>query len=73
MLVNHVNGLKLRTRQLQMMIDAIDARGVRIGTNNRDETKSWREQLKIWQNEIDELLSNHPSGLPSQIKDQLGA
>jgi hypothetical protein len=67
-LVNQVNGLKLRRHQLQMMIDAIDDRGVRIGTNNRDETKSWREQLKIWQCEIDDLLRNHPAGLPPQIE-----
>jgi hypothetical protein len=68
MLLNHVNGLKLRRRQLQMMIDAIDERGVRIGTNKRDDTLSWREQLKTWQGEIDELLRNHPSGLPSQME-----
>jgi hypothetical protein len=68
MLVSHVNGLKLRRRQLQMMIDAIDERGVRISANNRDETISWREQLKIWRCEIDDLLRNHPSGLPSQIE-----
>jgi hypothetical protein len=69
MLVNQINGLKLRRRQLQMMIDAIDERGVRIGTTNRDDTRSWREQLRIWQQEIDDLLRNHPSGLPSKLVD----
>jgi hypothetical protein len=67
LLSDQISRLKLRRRELQMMIDAIDKRGVRISTNTRDETKAWREQLKIWLNEIEDLLRNHPSGLPSQI------
>lgn len=67
MLTHHVKGLKHRRHELKMMIAAIDERGVRVGTNHRDETPAWREQLKIWLNEIEDLLRNHPSGLPPQI------
>jgi hypothetical protein len=67
LLSSQIHRLKLRRRELQMMIDAIDERGVRIGSNNRDETKAWREQLKIWLSDIEDLLRNHPSGLPPQI------
>jgi hypothetical protein len=67
LLSDQIRRLKLRRRELQMMIDAIDERGVRIGTANRDHTKAWREQLKIWLKDIEDLLRNHPSGLPPQI------
>jgi hypothetical protein len=67
MLIDQVRRMKLRRRELKMMIEAIDERGVRISAGNRDETRAWREQLKIWLDEIEELLRNHPSGLPPQI------
>lgn len=66
-LTDHVRGLKLRHRELKMMIEAIDERGVRIGTKDEDQTPSWRGQLKVWLDDIERLLRNHPSGLPSQI------
>jgi hypothetical protein len=67
MLVNEIHRLKHRRRKLKMMIAAIDERGLRIGKNNQDETPTWREQLKTWLEEIEDLLRNHPSGLPPQI------
>ena len=59
--------LKKRRHELLGMIEAIDQRGLRVGTNNRDETPAWRGQLKVWLDEIEDVLRNHPSGLPSQI------
>ena len=69
LLSDQIRRLRLRRRELQMMIDAIDERGVRVGTNNTDHTKAWREQLRIWLKEVEDLLRNHPSGLPPQIAD----
>src|SRR5665213_3074362 len=40
--------LKKRRHELFGMIEAIDERGLRVGTNNRDETPAWRGQLKVW-------------------------
>ena len=67
MLVDHVHGLKLRRRQLQSMIESIEENGVRVQRNNHDMTAAWRGQLKVWLDEVDDLLRNHPSGLPPQI------
>ena len=67
MLLNHIRRLKHRRHELKMMIAAIDERGVRVRTNNQDETPAWRGQLKVWLDEIEDLLRNHPSGLPPQI------
>ncbi|HLL27727.1 MAG TPA: hypothetical protein VKT73_08760 [Xanthobacteraceae bacterium] len=68
MLLDQVHGLKLRRRQLQMMIESIEEKnGVRMRQNNRDVTEAWRGQLKVWLDEVDDLLRNHPSGLPPQI------
>lgn len=68
-LLDHIRSLKRRRRELTMMVSAIDERGVRVGTNSRDETSAWRTQLKVWLDEIEDLLRNHPSGLPPQITD----
>jgi hypothetical protein len=67
MLLENVRYLKHRRHELKMMIASIDERGVRVGTNNRDETPAWRAQLQVWLEEIEDLLRNHPSGLPPQI------
>ncbi len=67
MLLDNIRYLKHRRHELKMMIASIDDRGLRVGTNNRDETPAWRGQLKVWLDEIEDLLRNHPSGLPSQI------
>lgn len=67
MLLENVRYLKRRRHELNMMIASIDDRGVRISHDNKDETVSWRAQLKIWLDEIEDLLRNHPSGLPPQI------
>jgi len=67
MLVENVRWLKHRRHELKMMIAAIDEQGMHIGTNNVDHTKAWREQLRIWLADIEDLLRNHPSGLPAQI------
>ena len=67
MLLENVKYLKHRRQELKMMIASIDERGVRVGTNNRDETPAWRGQLQVWLEEIEDLLRNHPSGLPSQL------
>jgi hypothetical protein len=67
MLLENVSYLKHRRHELQMMIAAIDQRGVRVGTNKRDETPEWRNQLNVWLEEIERLLRRHPSGLPPQI------
>lgn len=67
MLRDQVRDFKKRIHELDMMISAIDDRGLRVGTNNRDETAAWREQLVIWRSEMIELLENHPSGLPAQV------
>jgi hypothetical protein len=67
MLLENVRYLKHRRHELKMMIASIDERGVRVGTNNRDETPAWRGQLQVWLEEIEDLLRNHPSGLPPQI------
>jgi len=48
------------------MIEAIDQRDLRVRTNNLDETPAWRDQLKGWLDEAEDLLRSHPSGLPSQ-------
>jgi hypothetical protein len=69
MLLEQIRWLKHRRHELNLMMVAIDERGLRIGTNNRDETPAWREQLKVWRAEIEDLLRNHPSGLPPQITD----
>lgn len=66
-LLADIRDLKRRRHELKMMIASIDDRGLRIGTNNKDETVSWRSQLKTWLDEIEDLLRNHPSGLPPQI------
>jgi hypothetical protein len=66
-LFDQVQGFKKRRHELNMMISAIDDRGLRVGTNNRDETPAWRGQLIVWLDEIEDLLRNHPAGLPSQI------
>jgi hypothetical protein len=67
MLLENVRWLKHRRHELKMMIATIDERGLRVGTNNQDETASWRGQLQVWLDDIEDLLRNHPSGLPSQI------
>jgi hypothetical protein len=69
MLVNEIRRLKHRRHELKTMIAAIDERGLRIGKNNQDETPAWRKQLRVWLEEIEDLLRNHPSGLPPQITD----
>ncbi|MFY9989958.1 MAG: hypothetical protein WAL40_02810, partial [Rhodoplanes sp.] len=53
MLVDQINGLKLRRRQLQSMIESIDENGVRVQQNNRDVTTAWRGQLKVWLDEVE--------------------
>jgi hypothetical protein len=68
-LSDEIRRLKHRRHQLKMMIGSIDDRDVRVLANNRDETRAWREQLRIWLDDIEELLRCHPSGLPSQIDD----
>jgi hypothetical protein len=67
LLQKQIFDLKKRRHELIGMIEAIDQRGLRVGTNNRDETAVWRGQLKVWLDEIEDLLRNHPSGLPSQL------
>ena len=67
LLQDQVRRLKMRRHQLKMMISSIDDREVRILANNKDETASWRAQLDVWLKEIEDLLRNHPSGLPPQI------
>lgn len=67
MLRDQVRSFKKRLHELNMMISAIDDRGLRVGTNNRDETAAWRGQLIVWRDEMTDLLSNHPSGLPPQL------
>jgi hypothetical protein len=67
MLTDHIRDLKRRRHSLKMMIAAMDDRGVRIHANNNDETKSWRTQLQAWLDDVEDLLRNHPSGLPPQI------
>jgi hypothetical protein len=67
MLVNEIRRLKNRRHELKTMIAAIEERGLRIGKKNQDETREWRERLKVWLEEIEDLLRNHPSGLPPQI------
>ena len=59
--------LKKRRHELIGMIEAFDQRGIRVSANSRDETPAWRGQLKVWLDETEDLLRNHPSGLPSQI------
>jgi hypothetical protein len=68
LLQRNIFELKKRRHELLQMIEAIDTRGIRVGTNNRDETPAWRGQLKVWLDEIEDLLRNHPSGLPSQLE-----
>ena len=68
LLQSQIFQLKRRRHELLGMIEAIDQRGLRVGTNNRDETPAWRGQLKVWLDETEDLLRNHPSGLPSQIE-----
>jgi hypothetical protein len=66
-LLAEVRDLKRRHHELTMMISSIDDRGVRISADTKDETKSWRAQLKVWLDDIEDLLRNHPSKIPSQI------
>jgi hypothetical protein len=67
LLQREVFQLKLRRHELCGMIEAIDVRGVRIGTKTHDATQRWRDQLQAWLNDIEGLLRKHPSGLPSQL------
>ena len=67
MLVNEIRRLKNRRHELKKMIAAFDERVLQVGKNNQDETRKWREQLNVWLKEIEDLLRNHPSGLPPQL------
>jgi len=67
MLSENIKYLKHRRHELSEMIASIDKHGVRVSTNNRDDTQAWREKLSEWLDEIEGLLRNHPSGLPSQL------
>lgn len=66
MLLDNIRYLKHRCKELKMMIAAIDERGLRIQSNNQDETSAWRGQLNHWLTEIEGMLRKHPSGLPDQ-------
>jgi hypothetical protein len=59
--------LHRRRKELVQMISQIDERGLKISADGRDETLSWRTVLVGWLKEIEDLLRDHPSGLPPQI------
>src|ERR1700743_2862604 len=67
MLRDQVRSHKKRVHELNMMISAIDDRGLRVGTNGRDDNPACLAQLVVWREEMEDLLRNHPAGLPPQI------
>lgn len=65
MLLDQALYLRRRRKELVDMIDAIDKRGLTIGSAGKDETPSWRATLEGWLAEIDELSRDLPPGLAS--------
>ncbi len=68
-LVAMIEGWKTERQKIDRQIDFFRKPGARIGTNGRDETKSWVAELHRRRDEWDDLLRDPRNGLPPQIDD----